>query len=79
MGDDRYVVIKYNEDGDLPDVKEMSGDELRGKLKENYWGERPNFAEPGKEVHGSRFSGLVVIKGQIIKPKPVQVATEYDL
>ena len=75
---DKYVVIHFNEDGDPPSVDEMTGDDLKEKLKEDYWGSRPKFAQPGKRVDGS-FVGLVVIKGEIIVPKAVQVATEYDL
>ena len=74
-----YVVISFNEDGDPPSVTQMSADELRGRLKEDYWGSRPVFAEPGKPVDSGRFAGLVVIEGKIIKPQAVQVATEYDL
>jgi hypothetical protein len=74
-----FVVISFNEDGDPPSVQEMSKDELQKRLKEQYYGSRPVFAEPGQEINPDRFVGLIVIEGKIIKPKPVQVATEYDL
>lgn len=74
-----YVVISFNEDGDPPSINEMDEDTLKDRLKENYWGSRPQFAEPGKEIDTDTFAGVVVIEGKIIKPKPVQVVTEYDL
>lgn len=78
--DDNYIVMKYNEDGDAPSVTNMSADELREKLKENYWGERPTFAQPGQNVNGDHSGAvLVIIKGEIVVPKPVQVATEWEL
>lgn len=74
-----YVVIGFNEDGDLPSVEELTADQLRTRLKEHYWGERPVFAEPGQSVGGDSFVGLVIIEGRIVKPRPVEVAVEYDL
>lgn len=74
----QYVVIRFNEDGDPASVEQMSGDTLRERLKEGYWGERPKFAHPGSPIHES-FVGLVIVRGEIIEPRPVQVATEYDL
>lgn len=73
------VVISFNEDGDLPSIKEMSKEEFKKRLKEDYYGSRPVFAEPGQPIDQGHFVGLVVIEGKIIKPKAVQVATEYDL
>lgn len=74
-----YVVIGFNEDGDPPSVTQMSGDELRRRLKEDYWGSRPVFAESEKPIDSEMFSGLVIIEGRIVTPKAVQVTTEYDL
>lgn len=77
---DKYLLIKFSEDGDLPRVEHVSAEELRKRLKEHYYGERPKFAEPGKDVNGEYSGGvLVVIKGEIVVPKAVQVATEWDL
>jgi hypothetical protein len=73
------VVISFNEDGDPPSVTELSKEEFRKRLREDYYGSRPVFAEPGKPVDSDRFVGLVVIEGKIVKPKAVQVTTEYDL
>jgi hypothetical protein len=78
--DEKFVVISFNEDGDPPIVKSMTGDELKAKLKENWWGERPKFVQPCKQFDaGSSGGALMIIKGEIIVPKAVQVATEYDL
>jgi len=74
-----YVVIRFNEDGDLPAVEELTADQLRTRLKEDYWGARPVFAEPGQRVDGASFVGLIIIEGRIVKPRPVEVAVEYDL
>lgn len=76
---DSVVVLYFNEDGDPPSVEPMSKDELRKRLKEDYWGSRPVFAKPGKDINTADFAGLVIIEGKVIQPRPVKVATEYDL
>lgn len=75
-----YVTIYLNEDGDRASVEQMSGSELRKRLKEQYWGARVRFADSGpSRVETEYFVGLIVIRGQVVEPRPVQVATEYDL
>lgn len=73
------VVISFNEDGDPPDIEEMTKDAFKEKLKDQWWGPNPNFAEPGQKVSTGEFDGLVVIEGKIIKPRAVKVGTEYEL
>lgn len=75
-----YVVIYFNEDGDAPNVETLTGEQLRDRLREDCWGRNVKFAEPGSDVRGGETGGLlVVIEGNIIKPKIVEVVTEYEL
>lgn len=77
---DSYIVISFSEDGDPPIVKTMTADELKGKLKEHWWGERPKFVQPCKQFDaGSSGGALMIIKGEIVVPKAVQVTTEYEV
>lgn len=77
---DMYVVIHFSEDGDPPIIKRMSGDEIKKHLKDEYWGSRPKFVQPGQEIN-TDFMGnaIMIIKGEIMVPKAVQVATEWEL
>lgn len=77
----QVVVLYFNEDGDVPSVNQMSKEEFLSRLEENYWGENPKFADmkPGWTIDTDSFVGLVVIEGKVIVPKPVQVATKYEI
>lgn len=61
-------------------VEEMSEETLKSRLAENYYGER-KF----KTTFGGSYStfdcadDLLIIKGNIVRPKPVQVVTEYEV
>lgn len=74
------VIVHYSEDGDIPSVEQMSKDEFKKRLKENYYGEKPDFVQPAQSIDGgSQGSAILVIEGQMIVPKPVQVVTEFEL
>jgi hypothetical protein len=83
MGD-TVVVIYCSEDGDhsisqipkyqfLKHLKDYFKDSIR----------KPKFFDPiinsGDSVDLMTFSGYIVIEGKIVTPKPVQVATEYEI
>jgi hypothetical protein len=77
---DTVVIVHYSEDGDIPSVEQMSKDEFKKRLKENYYGERPDFVKPEARIDGgSQGNSILVIEGRMILPKPVQVVTEFDL
>lgn len=74
-----YIVMSFGEDGDPPSFDQLTEVELQERLREKYYGDRPVFAEPGKKFEPSRFIGVLIIKGEIVKPKPKTVVTEYEL
>lgn len=57
----------------------MNKDAFCKRLAENYYGENPEFAEPGKKINEEMFCGLVVIEGKIVKPKSVETVTKYKI
>lgn len=74
------TIIRFNEDGDLPSVEQMTKDEFLDRLNEDYYGDEPEFAEPRfRKIDTGSFTGIVVIDGPIIKPKPEEVVTKYKL
>jgi hypothetical protein len=79
MGTNRVVIISFSEDGDPPSVQEMEGKEFLEMLDAGDYGESPKCAEPGEKIDTDRFCGLIVIKGEIVKPKAIEVAKRYEL
>lgn len=71
------TVISFNEDGDIPSIDTMSEEKFLQQLEEHYWGEDPKFAD--KDTDTSCFVGILVIKGEIVQPKPVEVATRWEI
>lgn len=74
-----YFVISTSEDGDVS-MDSMDEATLRQRLKENYWGNEPEFLDIGRGVHDlSAKSGLYIIKGEFVIPQPRQVAVDWEL
>jgi len=82
MGEcDIYIIISRTCDG--THIARMTGSELLKRLHDGYYGEgvhAPTFwpagTVPDLSYEGSMF---LVIKGDVVVPKAVQVATEYVL
>lgn len=74
-----YFVIKSNEDG--ISIESVSEQELLEGLHDNSYGESPSFTEklPNKPIDLSEESKLIIIKGEIVVPKPKFVVKEYKL
>ena len=77
MNNDTITVVRYNEDGDLPSVEQMTKAELRSRLAEDYYGPGVKFYNPNTDSPDT-FVGLVVVGGHIIEPRPIKVALDWD-
>ncbi len=78
---DKYYVIISSEDGE-PSVKEMTKEQVLKMFVPNeygdyYYGKREALSELPGDI--SNFDGVVIIKGEIVVPKPRKVVTEYEL
>jgi hypothetical protein len=72
------IVINCTEDGDRH-VSRLTKAEFLWKFKSDHWGKKPKFAPAGSVPDMSLFVGIIVIDGDIVVPRPVQVVTEYEL
>ncbi len=73
-----YYVIT-NSDGDTT-VTEVDGETLKERLAEGYWG-NVGFKRDLSGNTDTNYWGenILIIKGNIIVPQPVQTVTEYKL
>lgn len=74
---DQIILISAGPDGTSIDI--MSEEELLNRLNDEYYGEKRRFAKPGEKIDFDSFDGLIVIKGQIVRPKPEKVITKFKL
>lgn len=77
---DTYFVIR-NSDGDTT-VEEVTGDELRKRLntEDPYYGSREFFDKMPTERDTNYWgNNVLIIKGEIVTPKPKEVVTRYDI
>lgn len=72
------IVISGTRDGDKY-IYRMTKHELLSKLKERHWGEDVKFADAGTVPELDGFVGLIVIKGDVVAPRPIDVVKEWDL
>lgn len=76
MSDNFFVIC--NSDGDTS-VTQLSKEELLKKLEEKYWG-NIEFLEKINERDTNYWGkNILIIKGDIISPKPKTVITSYDV
>jgi hypothetical protein len=76
-----YFVIHNSEDGEAS-VHQMGAEELQNKLKADYWGTGKRFlsSDDTFSCDPNYWGGkLLIIKGEIIVPKPKQTVTEYEV
>ena len=76
MAADNYFVISASEDGDIR-VRRFSKQELEDKLKESWWGDSPKFLDVDSDLE--RESGLLIIRGERVAPKPVYVVKAWEV
>ena len=76
--EDTYYVI-CNGEGDTT-VTEMTKTELLKAVEENYWGDRLYLGDiPTQRDTNYWGEGILVIKGKIVTPDPVDVVRKYDI
>ena len=78
MDKPQVIVINCSEDGDKS-IDIIREETFLEQLNSGYYGERPVFAKPGEKLDMDYFTGIIVIRGQIVSPKPVDVVKKYEL
>lgn len=79
MGDKPTVILIHcSEDGDKS-IEVIPEETFLKNLNEQYYGVKPVFAKPGEKIEMDSFSGLILIKGEIVEPKAVSVVKKYEL
>ena len=73
------MVLHFKGGGSIPTIEQMTSGLLKYALDEGLFGESPSFAEPGQPIDHNKFVGLVVVRGDVVKPRVVQVATRYEI
>lgn len=74
---DIFYVISTGED---TRIEVLSAETLKSRLDEEYYGDNKFIAPaPGKSMDLAEVSGLIIIKGKAIKPKPVETVTKWDV
>lgn len=85
---DKYYVIQAGEGG--VGVEELTKEELLKHLNDEdpYWGSDAEFSDSLPQERYGRESrswdmrstrGVVIVKGEIVVPKPKQVVTEFEI
>tara|TARA_R100001594_G_scaffold121248_2_gene157050 strand:- start:338 stop:565 length:228 start_codon:yes stop_codon:yes gene_type:complete len=74
-----YFVIK-NTDGDTI-VSSMTKEVLEERLNEDWYGTDVKFLNEIPKNNDTNYWGedILIIKGDIVTPKPVQTVTEYEI
>ena len=77
-----YFIVYSTEDRELGIAGPISKEEAEIRLAEHYYGDLPIFthltylSENGGSGYGN---GMVIIKGEVVTPKPVEVVSKYKL
>lgn len=75
---DTYFVI-HNGEGDTT-VREYTREELLKEIEENAWGRDADFMDKIDDADTNYWGGsILIIKGKIVNPKPVEVVTKYEI
>ena len=84
MGHQSYFILTSSEDG--ISIETMSKEDMEKSLRKNEWGSKVKFLKQVPEIDKGCFwlengeeDAVLIIKGEIIVPKPVKTVTEYEL
>jgi hypothetical protein len=80
MSNEQYFVIFGHEDG--VSINSVDKEEFLVNLKNGEYGIDPEIYSvfpPYSYFEIKCFRGLIVIKGNVVVPKPKQVVTEYEI
>ena len=74
-----YYIIHCSEDGEIS-VSEFTEEKLLVELNDDYWGTN-GFIEKIDSDNPQEWDAdkLLIIKGEIIKPKPKKIVDTYEL
>jgi hypothetical protein len=72
------IVIQCNEDGEAS-LFHITEEQFLTRLNDGTFGNSPRFAKPGEVSDLDTFTGYILIRGEIIQPKPVEVVKRYGL
>lgn len=74
-----YFIIAQTEDG-INISEPLSKEEVLRRVEEKYYGNIPILNRMPLMIDSSLYdNGLIIIKGDIVMPKPVQTVTKYDI
>jgi len=73
-----YFLIHCSEDGDVS-VAKYEKDALLSAIKENYYGDIGFFDKMPDENIQYWGNKVLIIKGEIVTPKPVEVIKKYEI
>jgi hypothetical protein len=79
-----YFVLRVSDDGDVAFDGPLSSDELRKRITpdddgETHYGRHVGFADHVPGFLGLLDGKVLIIKGEVVVPQPVQTVTEYKL
>ncbi len=72
----KFFVIYCSEDGDKS-LSEFSAEQLTKALEDEDWGENCSFGNVETDL--DYFSGIIIIKGEIVIPKPKDIIKSFSL
>ena len=78
MSQKTVILIHCDEDGDkrfeiIPEEKFLKD------MNDGSYGDNPKFASPDEKIDMDYFCGYILIRGEIIQPKAVDVVKRYEL
>ncbi len=76
MNAEKYFVVRFSEDGDVS-LYCGTKEELEAKLNDQYWGSEPRFLTPTSNFENE--SGLLIIKGTLVTPGPVETVKRWGV
>jgi hypothetical protein len=78
MAEKTVILIHCDEDGDKF-LRVLSEGAFLKELNDGDFGDDPTFAKPGDEIKMDYFCGYILIKGEIVQPRPVEKVKKYAL
>ena len=78
MTEKTVILIYCDEDGDKS-LRVLSVEAFLKELNAGDLGENPTFAKPGDKIEMDYFCGYILIKGEIVLPRPVEKVKKYAL
>jgi len=79
QSNEKYFLI-YNSDGDTY-VKEIHIAEFLKEIEDGGYGDHPKFLGGLPKESDTNYweDSYLIIKGKVVSPKPVEIATKYEI